>query len=394
MKRTLFTAAVIAATAQLVTTALAVDVLPGDPAWATSGNSGGGSSAITATEPRSGNGSLELTGDRTRFTGLGNPFDPLSNLGLLSSVTDLRFEWSVAVGSVGSGAGAAPSYSPALRIHIWDGTQRSELIWENAYNGNGSAVQGTWYSSGSADNFWRFVSGPGGGDSGIYNRTIAQWSSLGYSPTAYIAAISVGVGSSAGPGYRAFADNVVLDLGAGPITYNFEAFADQDGDGVADGVDNCPTTANPDQTDDDFDGVGNACDICPGGDDNLDTDGDSLPDGCDPCPYLANMNTPGCTATKKDCQDFLKLEKKDFEEDQKAAKKAFDDAQKQAKKDFVGTKAQKKAFEDQQKLAKKVFDDGQKADKDAFHEQQKAQKKECKALPGPNGDEGDEEDEG
>ena len=282
MKRTLFTAAVIAAMAQLVS---AVDVFPSDPAWATGGNTGGGSSAITATEPRSGNGSLELTGDRTRFFGLGNPFVPSSNLGLLSSVTDLRFDWSVAVGSVGTSAGMATSYSPALRIHIWDGGKRSELIWENAYNGNGSAVQGTWYSSGSADKFWRFVSGtgPGSGDSLIYDRTISQWSSLGYSPAAYIAAISVGVGSSAGPNYRAFADNVVLDLGAGPITYNFEAFADQDGDGVADDVDNCPTTANTNQADADGDGVGNVCDNCPttANANQVDTDIDGKGDVCD-----------------------------------------------------------------------------------------------------------------
>src|SRR5215470_776083 len=35
---------------------------------------------------------------------------------------------------------------------------------------------------------------------------------------------------------------------------------DQDGDGVADDVDNCVTTANADQADADHDGVGDACD--------------------------------------------------------------------------------------------------------------------------------------
>ncbi len=37
------------------------------------------------------------------------------------------------------------------------------------------------------------------------------------------------------------------------------AVADRDGDGVADELDNCPTTANPDQKDSDFDGIGNVC---------------------------------------------------------------------------------------------------------------------------------------
>jgi len=35
---------------------------------------------------------------------------------------------------------------------------------------------------------------------------------------------------------------------------------DEDGDGIADGCDNCPADANPDQQDDDRDGVGDACD--------------------------------------------------------------------------------------------------------------------------------------
>ena len=39
---------------------------------------------------------------------------------------------------------------------------------------------------------------------------------------------------------------------------------DADGDGVADGRDNCPTVANPDQRDTDGDGLGDACDQTPG----------------------------------------------------------------------------------------------------------------------------------
>lgn len=50
----------------IASTSLAVTVLPGDPNWG-SESSGGGSSVITGSAPRSGAGSLELFGDRTRF---------------------------------------------------------------------------------------------------------------------------------------------------------------------------------------------------------------------------------------------------------------------------------------------------------------------------------------
>ena len=59
---------------------------------------------------------------------------------------------------------------------------------------------------------------------------------------------------------------------------------DQDGDGVPDNVDNCPSMINPLQEDTDGDGLGNVCDNCPDFDDTLDADGDGLADGCDLIP--------------------------------------------------------------------------------------------------------------
>lgn len=52
----------------------------------------------------------------------------------------------------------------------------------------------------------------------------------------------------------------VLVLSASPVD---DQPADADKDGVPDGQDNCPVTANPDQADSDGDGVGDACDHCP-----------------------------------------------------------------------------------------------------------------------------------
>ena len=54
---------------------------------------------------------------------------------------------------------------------------------------------------------------------------------------------------------------------------------DDDGDGVLNGVDNCPTTANADQKDSDGNGIGDAC---------QDTDGDGVLDVDDNCPTTAN----------------------------------------------------------------------------------------------------------
>jgi Thrombospondin type 3 repeat len=64
------------------------------------------------------------------------------------------------------------------------------------------------------------------------------------------------------------------------------AISDQDGDGVFDNDDNCPTVKNPDQADEDKDGVGNACDNCPHimNQSQADADLDGVGDVCDPRP--------------------------------------------------------------------------------------------------------------
>lgn len=74
---------------------------------------------------------------------------------------------------------------------------------------------------------------------------------------------------------------------------------DSDGDGIIDTDDNCPNTANADQSDADADGIGNVCDVCPN-DALNDTDNDGICFGIgfsapkigdsDNCPDIANAD--------------------------------------------------------------------------------------------------------
>jgi hypothetical protein len=69
-----------------------------------------------------------------------------------------------------------------------------------------------------------------------------------------------------------------------------DANPDQDGDGVVDRIDLCPTVADPWQDNEDGDRFGDACDPCPpiADDAPADSDGDGVGDSCDPAPA-----TPG-----------------------------------------------------------------------------------------------------
>jgi hypothetical protein len=205
--------------------AAVVTVTPGSSGWSNpvGENGGTGSSAITATQSRSGNGSIELFGDRTRFE-LGDHYNTASNLGLLNQVISLIFDWQIAVGSV---SGYNKDATPALRLNVWSGGVRSELVWEGAYNNvYGNQIDGTWYTTTANDNFYQYVNGAGVtlASGSQVNQTLAGWVST-YAAGAYVSSISVGVGSGFTNTYHAFADDVTLTTLAGSTTYNFETAA-------------------------------------------------------------------------------------------------------------------------------------------------------------------------
>ncbi len=174
---------------------------------------------ITDTIGRSGNGSLELTGPRTRFA-IGNIYSAANDrsLALLSDVTALTFDWRIAGDSSNP---YNPDYTPALRLHIWDAgaSVRREIIWEGVYNNvyGPQTSPDQWYSSAATD---RFYVGAGNENAGV---TIAQWANS-FAAGSFVTAISVGSGGGAGA-YHAFADNVTLTTGTGSTTYNFEVAA-------------------------------------------------------------------------------------------------------------------------------------------------------------------------
>jgi len=78
---------------------------------------------------------------------------------------------------------------------------------------------------------------------------------------------------------------------------------DLDGDGVDDGVDNCPAVSNANQADTDGDGIGNACDNCPfdRNPTQANADGDAVGDICDNCPQCPN--TDQADSDHDDCGD-------------------------------------------------------------------------------------------
>jgi hypothetical protein len=215
---------------------------------------GGGYTAVTTSAPRGAagtsgaNGSLEIHGDRSRYVigniyenGVGGGASP--SMGALSDVASLTFDWQTAVATASQIHAA-----PVVRLHIMDNGIRSEMIWEQVYNGGASGVQAApgWHTSGASDAFYLNVrdhdgaaflaqnSGLGlsvdGGDQGVVlknggqlNLSINDWKSY-FSGNAFITGVSFGAGSGFGSNFVGYIDNVRGTTVGGDVgIVNFEA---------------------------------------------------------------------------------------------------------------------------------------------------------------------------
>ncbi|HEV2802988.1 MAG TPA: thrombospondin type 3 repeat-containing protein [Pyrinomonadaceae bacterium] len=159
----------------------------------------------------------------------------------------------------------------------------STLVFEPVYNtAQGAVVSGEWQDwIASGDGRWWSTRVINGQCAGAVTGCFRTWDQIkANNPDAVILG-GFGVNQGSGnPGLLTGVDALTIGGTSACVTYDFEA--DTDADGVGDGYDNCPTTANPDQADNDIDGTG---DVCDGDDDN-----DGIADETDNCPLISNAN--------------------------------------------------------------------------------------------------------
>ena len=193
--------------------------LPAGTSFAVTEASGGGSGSITAQNVSDTDGSLNITGDRVRVQ-TGNQYNGGTNTGVsANSIVDLTGDYFT------NALGDNLALTPAFRVLIQDGNQRSELIWEGAYNNSTGLGFG---SADAGDLFYQFVAGQGatpGSTFGYTMMTLADWGNT-YSSAAFVSALSIGVGGAPGvTGFNANVDNFAFRTDAGTTRYNFATSA-------------------------------------------------------------------------------------------------------------------------------------------------------------------------
>ena len=172
------------------------------------------SATITSNMALSANGSLELSGLRTRV------YDNMSDLGIASNtILSLTGDYLVTNGSPDG------IQSPAFRIYIAGATgQQSELIWEAA--NNGGYTLGAMDSVQASDLFWRQIIGQGfDGTTGIGSGSYILQTAAAWGDALGGFVLGIGVGNGGCPGnctnFHAYADNLNLTTD-GEISRSFD----------------------------------------------------------------------------------------------------------------------------------------------------------------------------
>lgn len=202
--------------------------------WHSVDQAGAGTATIDGVEPRSGNGSLDLSmptaSDQNNF---GTYFSTPQSL---SSVTSASFDWMRSSTSTAPGD-LAPTFHLLIAANNGGTPQYSQLVWEWAYNNTansaGTAPTNTWVTSDVANgDFWRSMSGPTNTNCQPLNTnqgsqkfsTLADWVATCYADeNAVVYGISTGYGTGPAGSFQGYSDNMHIGFGddAG-TTYNFE----------------------------------------------------------------------------------------------------------------------------------------------------------------------------
>lgn len=222
-------------------------VTPGN-FWVPDTRGSNGGVNITGVNPRSGNGSLQLstTGNLNDWAFF-NLFsgDPATTQGWgqLSELTHVSFDWFRTSLPTPVTDPVWDAQTPVMRLYIRSGLPTnpvySELVWERWYNLTAPTPTNQWVSEDMSNQlFWRYVSGSGytiGDCSNPPTITpgvpikLASTSSWANGANCYglndavVIGVGVGVGSSWPYPYEGFVDNVRLGFNGQDVVYdNFE----------------------------------------------------------------------------------------------------------------------------------------------------------------------------
>jgi hypothetical protein len=187
--------------------------------------------AITSTEPRNGNGSVQMS--LTNGSGKADYAYTWGFIGdrTLGNLTALSFDWYRSSSSTNPAA-----QQPALRLLFdADGNEattadRGYLIWEQTYQTLSAVALDTWVSSDTlAGDFWQRRFSPGTTIE-QFDTDLGEWAAgaqfagaLQLSDQTAILGIEFGIGSGWNGAFTGFIDNVTYGFGTAPATtFNFE----------------------------------------------------------------------------------------------------------------------------------------------------------------------------